>query len=104
VTVLTAENGKEAAEVFREHSRAISVIVLDVQMPVMGGEETLAALQEINPDVPVILSSGFDEAEAGEKFSDPRPALFLQKPYTAERLLAAISAVLTDGERPEGAA
>jgi DNA-binding NtrC family response regulator len=92
--VLTAENGKAGVEIFREHSRSISVVVLDLQMPVVGGEETLAELRQIKPDVPVILSSGFDESEAGRGFTGLKPASFLQKPYTVERLVQAVAVTL----------
>ena len=63
---------------FREHERAVSVVVLDLQMPVMSGEEVLAKLRTIKPDVPVILLSGFDEAEA-MRFAASEAAGFLQK-------------------------
>jgi two-component system CheB/CheR fusion protein len=92
--VLTAENGKIGVELFREHSRELSVVILDLQMPVMGGEETLTLLHEINPDVPVILASGFDENEVSRRFSRLKPDSFLQKPFTAQRLTSAIAAVL----------
>jgi len=92
--VLTAENGKAGVEIFREHNRVVSVVVLDLQMPVMGGEEALVLLKQINPDVPIILSSGFDESEAARRFSKLKPARFLQKPYTVERLVEAIAATL----------
>jgi len=92
--VLTAENGKAGVEVFREHHRVVSVVVLDLQMPVMGGEEALMLLKQINPDVPVILSSGFDESDAARRFSKLKPARFLQKPYTTERLVEAVAETL----------
>ena len=92
--VLTAENGKTGVELFREHRGMISVVILDLQMPVMGGEEALALLHEINPDVPVILASGFGESEVTRRFSRLKPAGFLQKPFTAQRLAAAVAGVL----------
>ncbi|HUK18869.1 MAG TPA: chemotaxis protein CheB [Bryobacteraceae bacterium] len=92
--VFTAENGKAGVESFRKYSRNLSVVILDLQMPVMGGEHALPLLREVNPKVPIILSSGFDESEAARKFSALKPVGFLQKPYTAERLVEAVSAVL----------
>ena len=78
----------------REHNQVLSVVVLDLTMPVMGGEEALALLTQINPNVPVILSTGFDESEAERRFSGLKPARFLQKPYTSERLVQAVAATL----------
>ena len=92
--VLTADNGKSGVEMFREHYRIISVVVLDLQMPVMGGEEALRLLRQIDPNIPVILSSGFDERESTQRFSTSKPAGFLQKPYTAQRLASAVATVL----------
>jgi PAS domain S-box-containing protein len=92
--VLTAENGQHGVEVFREHSADLAVVVLDLAMPVMGGEEALPLLKEINPGIPVILSSGFDEPEAARRFSGLKPTRFLQKPYTAARLLRAVADTL----------
>jgi CheY-like chemotaxis protein len=92
--VLTAENGRAGVELFREHSGTISVVILDLQMPVMGGEEALALLHQINPDTPVILSSGYNESDVSRRFSSLKPDGFLQKPFTAQRLAAALAAVL----------
>ena len=91
---MTAENGKAGVEMFREHNRVVSVVVLDLQMPIMGGEEALVLLKQINPAVPVILSSGFDESDAARRFSKLKPARFLQKPYTTERLVEAVAETL----------
>ena len=95
VRVLIAEDGSKGVEIFREHSRIISAVILDLKMPVMGGEEALSLLYQINPDVPVILSSGFDESEVTRRFETLKPASFLQKPFTAQRLTSAIAAVLS---------
>jgi CheY-like chemotaxis protein len=81
-------------EIFRKQNTMISVVVLDLQMPVMGGEKAIALLKEINSDVPVILSSGFDETEAERRFRSLKPARFLQKPYTADRLFTAVLTVM----------
>ncbi len=97
--VFTADNGKSGVEIFREHNQIVSVVVLDLQMPVMGGEETLTLLRQINPDVPVILSSGFDETEAMRRFAEEKPAGFLQKPYSAQKLVNAVAAALKRSKR-----
>ena len=92
--VLSAENGKAGLQLFRQHQASVSAVVLDLQMPVTGGEETLVHLKQIRPDLPIILSSALDEREAERQFSWIKPARFLQKPYTAERLHAAVAAIL----------
>ena len=96
--VLLAQDGKSGVELFRQHC-IVSAVILDLTMPVMGGEEALPRIKQINPNVPVILSTGFDEGEAARRFSGLKPQGFLQKPYTNERLLEALAATLT--RRPD---
>ena len=66
-TVIMAENGEQAISIFREVADQISAVLLDMTMPVMSGEKTLKLLRAINPDVPVLWSSGFSEIEALER-------------------------------------
>ena len=88
-TVLLAENGLEAVEVFRKASLSIAVVVLDMAMPVMSGEEAFRRMIEIRPDVAVVASSGFDQSETLARFGDG-VAGFLQKPYTSVQLASKI--------------
>ncbi len=97
-TVLQAENGAEALEIFHANAASIRCVVLDLTMPVMSGEETLERLKSAWPSVPVILSSGFNEAQAVQRFEGKGLAGFLQKPYRASALLEKISAVLPKNE------
>jgi len=62
------------------------VVILDISMPGMSGEETLSALRKIRPGVKVFLSSGYSEAEAMTMFRSERVAGFVQKPYTSAAL------------------
>jgi CheY-like chemotaxis protein len=63
-------------------------------MPVMSGEEALAHLKKIRADIPVILSSGFDEAEALRQFGQCDLAAFIHKPYTPVQLADKVNKVL----------
>jgi DNA-binding NarL/FixJ family response regulator len=67
-------------------------------MPVLSGGDALAKIRAINPNVPVILSSGFDERETARKYAGLKPQGFLQKPYTSKRLVDAVSNVLNRRE------
>ena len=83
---LLAEDGQEALELFRAHGDEISFVILDLTMPRMDGEQTFRALREINPEVAVIITSGYHEAEVVSRFSGKGLAGFLQKPYTLGQL------------------
>jgi two-component system, cell cycle sensor histidine kinase and response regulator CckA len=87
-------DGASALGMFREHPGEISLVLLDLTMPVMSGEETLAELIAIRPDVCVLLSSGFSEMEALRRFAGKSLAGFIQKPYTAVQLAERVKAIL----------
>ena len=86
-TVLVAEDGEKGVEVFRKHANEIRCVILDLSMPKMGGEEALAAMQDVNPDVPIILSSGYDEKAAMEGLAAGGTVSFMQKPYELDNLV-----------------
>jgi CheY-like chemotaxis protein len=93
-TVLEASDGVEALEVFRQHQNEICCVLCDLTMPRMDGWETLLALRKISPDIPVILSSGYDKAQvmAGEHAEWPQA--FLGKPYKLNDLRETIQKVI----------
>jgi two-component system CheB/CheR fusion protein len=92
--VMVAADGKSGVELFQRYNRIVSAVILDLTMPVMTGEVALPLIKQINPDVPVILSTGFDASEAARRFPGLRPQGFLQKPYTNERLVEAIAGTM----------
>jgi PAS domain S-box-containing protein len=78
--VLTAEDGGQALVVYREHPE-IRLVLLDLIMPHMDGEQAFRELRQMDPQVPVILSSGFSEYEVHQKFAGNDRIDFIQKPY-----------------------
>jgi len=88
--VLRAEDGSRGVALFHEHRHRVDVVLLDLSMPGLAGEETFRRLREIDPGVRVILSSGYDQDEASGRFGADRPAGFIQKPYRPEQLVAEI--------------
>ena len=95
-TVITAENGREGVDRFRELHAQLKIVLLDMTMPVMNGEEALQQMRLINAQVPVVLSSGYSEVEAIRRFAGKGLAGFLQKPYTAGALAAKLQAILRE--------
>ncbi len=93
--VMTARNGLEALDVLRRHLGNVRVVLLDVTMPVMDGPTALAEMRAMAPDLPVILSSGYNEGVMSEgEGMDTGPGGFLQKPYRMDTLRAEIARVL----------
>jgi PAS domain S-box-containing protein len=92
--VLVAANGKEGVGLFRELVCEIDAVLLDMTMPVMSGEEALERLKSIQPDIPVVLSSGFNEDDATRRFTGKGLAGFIQKPYAAASLAEKMRVVL----------
>jgi two-component system, cell cycle sensor histidine kinase and response regulator CckA len=90
LTILTAANGGTALEMFRGLQDAVDVVLLDLSMPGISGEETFRRLKEICPNVQVILTSGYSESEATAKLTGQDLAGFIQKPYRAEDLTAIV--------------
>jgi PAS domain S-box-containing protein len=88
--VVAAEDGEQGVALFREMGGELDAVLLDLSMPGLGGEETFARLTALRPDVPVILSSGYDRAEATRRFEGRAPSGFIQKPYHPDELLAEI--------------
>jgi len=80
--VLTAEDGREALRLYREQRQKIDLVILDLTMPHMDGEETLTALKQVDPKVRVLLASGYSNQELEARFAGEGLLGFLQKPYT----------------------
>jgi PAS domain S-box-containing protein len=92
--VLVAEDGKEGLRVFGENSDAITLVLLDMTMPHMGGEETFNEMRKMRPDVQVVLSSGYNEQEATSRFAGKGLAGFIQKPYRPTELVQKLHELL----------
>lgn len=92
--VITARDGIEAVEAFRHSATEIALVLLDMTMPQMSGDEAFRAIRAIHPGARVILSSGFTEQEATDRFRGAGLAGFIQKPYRPTDLLAKIREVL----------
>ena len=92
--VLLARDGKEAIEVYRKNRHEIDIVVLDMVMPSMDGGAAYDRMKEINPDIRVLLSSGYAiDGEATEILKRGCQA-FIQKPFNVKELSQAIKGVL----------
>jgi CheY-like chemotaxis protein len=88
-TVLLAADGREAVETFRREAGEIRLVALDMTMPGMSGEETLRQLRAVEGGIPVLVSSGYAEAEVLERFGGSIDG-YLHKPYGVTDLARAV--------------
>ena len=95
LSVLEAESGEQALGLYAAEMGSISIVLLDMTMPRMDGEETFRRLKALDADVKVILSSGYSESVA-ERFEDRSLAGFLQKPYRQVELAQRLRPLLGD--------
>ena len=94
--VLTAADGREALELFQERREQIVLVLLDLTMPDLDGEETFRELRRMAPRVRVLMSSGYTESEIAPRFAGKRLSGFLQKPYTLEALTQSLQSALAN--------
>lgn len=92
--VLTAANGQEAVDIYRENMESIDLVILDMIMPNLGGAETFDILREINPDIKVILSSGYSANGKASAILKRGCSSFIQKPFDMKTLSINIRQVL----------
>jgi signal transduction histidine kinase/DNA-binding response OmpR family regulator len=92
--VLTANDGQEAVRVFEANSEEIGLVLLDLTMPVLGGDEAIGLLKSKSAGLRVIVMSGYGKAEVLKAFAGKGVSGFLQKPFTATRLAEEVRAVL----------
>ena len=93
-TVELAEDGVQAVKRLRELGSQVSLILLDLTMPKLGGAEAALELRRVHPDIPIIAMSGYGDAEAMERFSGARIDDFLPKPFSPDQLAAKVRDVL----------
>ncbi|GIW13304.1 MAG: hypothetical protein KatS3mg062_0743 [Tepidiforma sp.] len=92
-SVLLGPDGAAAVDVYRAHP-GIDLVILDMTMPHMDGEETFRELRRIHPGVRVLLTSGYNEQDATERFAGKGLAGFIQKPFRPQELLEKVRTIL----------
>jgi len=94
--VITASNGERGVDEVRKHKDQLALVILDLTMPVMGGEEALKLIKAEAPHLKVILSSGYDSAQAIGRFGESAFAGFIHKPSTINDFLEIVKTALTN--------
>ena len=100
-TVQTAADGQQALDLYKERGKEIDLVLMDLTMPYMDGAESFDELRRLNPDVPIVLASGYSREDVAARFAGKRLDGVLQKPYTISKLRRALAGLLPkppDGE------
>jgi len=93
-TVYLAENGEHALEMFGRHQSDISLVMMDMIMPKMGGKEAFLRLRELAPKLKVLFCSGFSREGTGDELVELGACGFIQKPYNRSELSRAVAEAL----------
>ena len=97
-STITASNGREGLEIYREHGGGIDLVLLDLIMPEMGGMETYLELRKIKPDVPIVFCSGYGVEGVLDDIASDTFVCAIKKPYKPDLLRHTILDLL--GDRP----
>jgi signal transduction histidine kinase/ActR/RegA family two-component response regulator len=95
--VFSAPDGASALSTYRERQHEIDIVIADMVMPQISGPELFARIKEINPNVRVIVSSGYSHDQEGERMLRHGCLAYLQKPYNIESLNQIVRNVLDSG-------
>lgn len=90
LTVIGACDGLEAVEVIEQQGERIQLVVMDMTMPRMDGEQAFEAMRKIRPGIKVVLTSGYSEADAIGDVGSKGVFGFLQKPFDLEKLIRTV--------------
>ena len=92
--VITASDGNDAVNKFREHADEVVLVLMDLTMPNMGGIAAMEKIYSIRPAARVILASGFNEEELIARITGRAPSGFIRKPYNMSELEAELRKVM----------
>ena len=93
-SVLMAENGEQAVQLFQENKTEIDLCILDLHMPCLNGTEALQQIRTIEEDANVLLASGEAQETVWKSCSNSKPNGILQKPFALNTLLRDIQSFL----------
>jgi two-component system cell cycle sensor histidine kinase/response regulator CckA len=99
VKTMSAASGEEGIALFQLRMHEINLVLLDLSMPGIGGKEAFRRLKALKPDLKIILSSGYSQAEITDDLRQLGLAGFIQKPYRFDKLNDLIRKFL-DGSTP----
>ena len=96
-SVLLAADGQEAVDIYRDHKWEISVVLLDLGLPKLSGWEVFKNLKQQNPNVCVIVASGYLDPDLKSRMHDAGVQYFIEKPYKLDELISTLDGVINYG-------
>jgi CheY-like chemotaxis protein len=102
--VLIAKEGRQAVDLYSRERASVDLVLLDLTMPGWSGATTLSELQRLDPELHVVLMSGYDAQQVGRDFAGRGVRAFLQKPFRPQTLLSTVrECLLTSGSAQSAA-
>lgn len=92
---ICVRDGSSGVVTYKERADEIDVVILDMNLPSMAGPDVYRAMQGINPDVKVIVASGYDEQDVVTRFGELQPTSILKKPFNAQMLIDQVWSALS---------
>ncbi len=99
---LTARHGQEAVDLLRAHRGEIRMVFLDLTMPIMGGHEAFERMREIQPDLPIVVISGYGVDSRVTHLMDQGAVAFMAKPFNVQELLTMVETALRSASSGPG--
>lgn len=96
ISVLLAANGEEALDLYRNHKCDISVILLDLRLPKISGYDVLETVKREDPDVCVVIASGYVDENVKSRMQQSGVKHFIDKPYNCQQLLETLQSAIKD--------
>ncbi len=101
-TILTANDGSEGIEVFKDNQEKIQMVILDMIMPKLGGMEVYHEIKKLNPDIKALLSSGYTVEDISVSIDKDLNIGYLQKPFSISELLNSITNIMGNNNQETG--
>lgn len=94
IRVLIARDGIEGESLYRTYQHDINMVILDWRLPRQDGRATLRKIRQLNPNVHVMISSGYTADEVLAQLEDQRPVSFLSKPFSIDKFMDQVNRLL----------
>jgi two-component system, cell cycle sensor histidine kinase and response regulator CckA len=96
-SVLLAADGQEALDIYRDHRGEINVVLLDLGLPKISGWEVFNYLKQLNPNLCIVVASGYMEPDVKSRMHDAGVEHFIEKPYRLDQLVQTLHGVMEHG-------